>query len=167
VKPVTFLLRLPTTWKLHNAFHVQLLKPYKDPNQQFTGRQLPPPPPVLVRDEPKYEVERVLAHRRRRGKMLEFLIRWKGYDQSKDSWAAEADMGNARRALKDYLVKQVRLQLRERFVTDLPVLCLHSDRGAEFSSDLLRDFCRGEGILQSFTLPDSPQKNGIAERRIG
>ncbi|CAI7859700.1 unnamed protein product [Closterium sp. NIES-54] len=34
-------------------------------------------------------------------------------------------------------------------------------------SDLLRDFFRGEGILQSFTLPDSPQQNGIAERRIG
>ncbi|CAI7729620.1 unnamed protein product [Closterium sp. NIES-53] len=50
---------------------------------------------------------------------------------------------------------------------DLPVLRLHSNRGGEFSSDLLRDFCRGEGILHSFTLPDSPQKNGIAERRIG
>ncbi|CAI7815017.1 unnamed protein product, partial [Closterium sp. NIES-54] len=45
--------------------------------------------------------------------------------------------------------------------------CLHSDRGGEFSSDLLRDFCRGEGITQLFTLPDSPQQNGIAERRIG
>ncbi|CAI7813872.1 unnamed protein product [Closterium sp. NIES-54] len=39
--------------------------------------------------------------------------------------------------------------------------------GGEFSSDLLRDFCRGEGILQSFTPPASPQQNGIAERRIG
>ncbi|CAI7889267.1 unnamed protein product [Closterium sp. NIES-53] len=29
------------------------------------------------------------------------------------------------------------------------------------------NFFRGEGILQSFTLPDSPQQNGIAERRIG
>ncbi|CAI7892182.1 unnamed protein product [Closterium sp. NIES-54] len=37
-------------------------------------------------------------------------------------------------------------------------------RGGEFSSDLLRDFCPGEGILQSFTLPASPQQNGIAER---
>ncbi|CAI7932370.1 unnamed protein product [Closterium sp. NIES-54] len=62
VTRVPFHLRLPTTWKLHNAFHVQLLKPYKDPNQQFTRRQLPPPPPVLVQDEPEYEVERVLAH---------------------------------------------------------------------------------------------------------
>ncbi|CAI7812475.1 unnamed protein product [Closterium sp. NIES-53] len=60
-----------------------------------------------------------------------------------------------------------RLQLRERFREDLTVLRLHSDNGGEFSSDLLRDFCRGEGILQSFTLPDSPQRNGIAERRIG
>ncbi|CAI7880548.1 unnamed protein product [Closterium sp. NIES-53] len=61
----------------------------------------------------------------------------------------------------------VQLQLRERFRTDLPVLRLHSDRGGEFSSNLLRDFCRGEGILQSFTLPDSPQQNGIAKHRIG
>ncbi|CAI7925092.1 unnamed protein product, partial [Closterium sp. NIES-54] len=60
-----------------------------------------------------------------------------------------------------------RLQLRERFHQDLPDLHLHSNRGGEFSSDLLRKFCRGEGILQSFTLSDSPQKNGIAERRIG
>ncbi|CAI7810752.1 unnamed protein product [Closterium sp. NIES-53] len=106
VTPVTFLLRLPDTWKLHNAFHVQLLKPYKDPNQQFQGWQLPPPPPVLVQDEPEYEVERVLTHRRRGGKTLEFLLRWKGYDPTEDSWVVEADMGNARRALKDYLVKQ-------------------------------------------------------------
>ncbi|CAI7812553.1 unnamed protein product [Closterium sp. NIES-53] len=48
------------------------------------------------------------------------------------------------------------------------VFPLHSkDRGGEFSSDLLRAFCRAEGIRQTFTLPASPQQNGIAERRIG
>ncbi|CAI7773405.1 unnamed protein product [Closterium sp. NIES-54] len=64
-------------------------------------------------------------------------------------------------------IRAVRLKLRERFREDLPVLRLHSDRGGEFSSNLLRDFCRGEGILQSFTPPASPQQNGIAERRMG
>ncbi|CAI7911452.1 unnamed protein product [Closterium sp. NIES-54] len=102
---VIFRLRLPTTWKLHNTFHVQLLKPYKDPNQQFQGRHLPPPPPVLVQEELEYEVERVLVHQRRRDNTLESLTRWKGYDPSEDNLVAEADMGNARRALKDYLVK--------------------------------------------------------------
>ncbi|CAI7849974.1 unnamed protein product [Closterium sp. NIES-54] len=64
-------------------------------------------------------------------------------------------------------IRAIRLQLRERFLQDLPVLRLHSDRGGELSSNFLRDFCRGEGILKSFTLPASPQKNGIAEHRIG
>ncbi|CAI7905318.1 unnamed protein product, partial [Closterium sp. NIES-53] len=64
-------------------------------------------------------------------------------------------------------IRTARLQLRERFGSDFPVLRLHSDRGGEFSSDLLRAFCRAEGIRQTFTLPASPQQNGIAERRIG
>ncbi|CAI7770367.1 unnamed protein product, partial [Closterium sp. NIES-54] len=64
-------------------------------------------------------------------------------------------------------IRAVRLQLREQFRQDLPVLRLHSDRVGDFSSNLLRDICHGEGILQSFMLLDSPQQNGIAERRIG
>ncbi|CAI7832698.1 unnamed protein product [Closterium sp. NIES-54] len=64
-------------------------------------------------------------------------------------------------------IRAVRLQLRERFREDLPILRLHSDRGGEFSSDLLQDSCCEEGILHSFMLPASPQQNGVAERRIG
>ncbi|CAI7757344.1 unnamed protein product [Closterium sp. NIES-53] len=76
------------------------------------------------------------------------------------------DMGRERYFLLvvDYML---RLQLREQFREDLPVLRLHSNQGGEFSSDLLRDFCRGEGILQSFTLPASSQQNRVAECRIG
>ncbi|CAI7855520.1 unnamed protein product [Closterium sp. NIES-54] len=37
-------------------------------------------------------------------------------------------------------IHTVRLQLRERYGQDLPVLRLHSDRGGEFSSNLLWDF---------------------------
>ncbi|CAI7773407.1 unnamed protein product [Closterium sp. NIES-54] len=64
-------------------------------------------------------------------------------------------------------IRGARRQLSESFGSDLPVLCLHSDRGGEFSSDLLRAFCDSKGIYQTFTLPASPQQNGIAERRIG
>ncbi|GJP35279.1 hypothetical protein CLOM_g19772, partial [Closterium sp. NIES-68] len=102
-------LTTPSPWetnKIHNAFHVQLLKPYQDPNMVLTGRQTPPPPPILVHDEPEYEVESVLAHRRRRNGPVELLIRWKGYDPSDDTWVPESERGNARRLLRDYLVKQ-------------------------------------------------------------
>ncbi|CAI5987493.1 unnamed protein product [Closterium sp. NIES-64] len=64
-------------------------------------------------------------------------------------------------------IREARLQLRRSFGSDFPVLRLHSDRGGEFSSRLLRDYCRAQGIRQTFTLPESPQQNGIAERRIG
>ncbi|CAI7755409.1 unnamed protein product, partial [Closterium sp. NIES-53] len=52
-----------------------------------------------------------------------------------------------------------------RYTTVFPLRS--TDRGGEFSSDLLRAFCRVEGIRQTFTLPASPQQNGIAEHRIG
>ncbi|CAI7900058.1 unnamed protein product [Closterium sp. NIES-53] len=64
-------------------------------------------------------------------------------------------------------IRGARRQLSESFNSDLPVLRLHSDRGGEFSSDLLRAFCHSEGIRQTFTLPASPQRNEIAESRIG
>ncbi|CAI7863435.1 unnamed protein product, partial [Closterium sp. NIES-54] len=49
-------------------------------------------------------------------------------------------------------IRGARCQLSESFGSDLPVLRLHSDRGGEFSSDLLRAFCHSEGIRQTFTL---------------
>ncbi|CAI7885277.1 unnamed protein product [Closterium sp. NIES-54] len=56
-------------------------------------------------------------------------------------------------------IRAVRLQLRERFRGDLPVLLLHSDRGGEFSSDLLRDFCLGRA--------SSSHPEGVPVRRTG
>ncbi|CAI7839116.1 unnamed protein product [Closterium sp. NIES-54] len=64
-------------------------------------------------------------------------------------------------------IRAARLRLRESFGSDFPVLRLHSDRGGEFSSALLGAFCCAQGIRQTFTLPASPQQNGIAERHIG
>ncbi|CAI7823607.1 unnamed protein product [Closterium sp. NIES-54] len=64
-------------------------------------------------------------------------------------------------------IRATRCQLRERFNQDFQVLRLHSNMGGEFFSDLLAEFCQDEGIVQSFTLPASPQQNEIAERRIG
>ncbi|CAI7917646.1 unnamed protein product [Closterium sp. NIES-53] len=47
------------------------------------------------------------------------------------------------------------------------VRCLQSDRGGEFRSNVLARFCGEQGITQSWTLPESPHQNGVAEHRIG
>ncbi|CAI7903930.1 unnamed protein product [Closterium sp. NIES-54] len=74
--------------------------------------------------------------------------------------------GDVTEVLIDW-IRAARLHLRESFGSEFPVLRLHSDRGGEFSSARLGAFCRAQGIHQTFTLPTSPQQNGIAERRIG
>ncbi|CAI7908040.1 unnamed protein product [Closterium sp. NIES-53] len=74
--------------------------------------------------------------------------------------------GDVTEVLIDW-IRAARLHLRESFDLDFPVLRLHSDRGEGFSSARLGAFCRAQGIRQTFTLPASPQQNGIAERRIG
>ncbi|CAI7910745.1 unnamed protein product [Closterium sp. NIES-54] len=77
-----------------------------------------------------------------------------------------ASPGEVTEVLIDW-IRAARLRLRESFGSDFHVLRLHSDRGGEFSSALLGAFCCAQGIRQTFTLPASPQQNGIAERRIG
>ncbi|CAI7890332.1 unnamed protein product [Closterium sp. NIES-54] len=74
--------------------------------------------------------------------------------------------GDVTEVLIDW-IRAACIQLRESFGSDFPVLRLHSDRGEEFSSARLGAFCRAQGIRQTFTLPASPQKNGISERFIG
>ncbi|CAI7859667.1 unnamed protein product [Closterium sp. NIES-54] len=74
--------------------------------------------------------------------------------------------GEVLEVLIDWIRGALRL-LSESFGSDLPVLRLYSDRGGEFSSDLLRAFCRLEGIRQTITLPASPQQNEIDSRAPG
>jgi transposase InsO family protein len=43
----------------------------------------------------------------------------------------------------------------------------HSDNGGEYTSGRFRDFCAEKGIRQTFTAPDTPEQNGVSERRGG
>ncbi|CAI7905408.1 unnamed protein product [Closterium sp. NIES-54] len=102
-------------------------------------------------------------------------------DRERDVWGPAASVDDYTRyttvfpfrskgKVVDVLIPWIRtvcLKLRERFGQDLLVLHLHSDRGGEFSSNLLRDICCGEVVLHSFMLPGSPKQNGIAKHRIG
>ncbi len=45
-----------------------------------------------------------------------------------------------------------------------PILNIHSDCGTEFKNSELESFCKSKGINQTFTTPNSPQHNGLAER---
>lgn len=44
------------------------------------------------------------------------------------------------------------------------VKCLRDDKGGEYTSHKLRDFCVAHGIEREHTIRDTPQQNGVAER---
>ena len=58
--PVTYQLKLPSTWKIHPVFHVTLLRQYKETD--IYGANFPQPPPDIIEGEEVYEVEWILKH---------------------------------------------------------------------------------------------------------
>jgi Chromo (CHRromatin Organisation MOdifier) domain len=84
--PVTYWLKLPNTWKIHNVFHAVLLKPYVE--TEVHGKNFSRPIPDILDGEKVYNVETILKHQRRRWS-YQYLIKWEGYPISKASWEPE------------------------------------------------------------------------------
>ncbi|KAJ9517687.1 hypothetical protein QJQ45_003988 [Haematococcus lacustris] len=81
----------PAISRIHPVFHVSLLRPYEG---NF-GR-LPPTELGWLDDSPQYEVERIVNHRHvRAGKAKEYLVKWKGYDDSDNTWEPASNLANA------------------------------------------------------------------------
>ena len=80
-------LELPPLMKLHPVFHVSLVKEYVSDGQNRTVQ------PLEFDDDgaPKWEVETLLDQRRtgRGQRVLEYLVRWKGFGPEQDSWEPE------------------------------------------------------------------------------
>jgi hypothetical protein len=70
--PVTYRLKLPNTWKIHNVFHAVLLKPYVE--TEVHGENFSRPILDILDGEEVYNVETILKHRRR-GRSYQYLIK--------------------------------------------------------------------------------------------
>ena len=102
-------LDLPNTMpaRLHDVFHVSLLKPYvRDPNEP------PPPVPNFIGTEPEWEVERVLDHKdvpisaKSRRTRREYFVKWLDYGHESNSWVPEADFANCKDLLEKYYISR-------------------------------------------------------------
>jgi Integrase zinc binding domain/Chromo (CHRromatin Organisation MOdifier) domain len=78
--PVTYQLKLPESWRIHNVFHATLLRPYI--KNKVYGNNYPRPLLELLEGEEVYEVETILKHQRR-GRGYQYYVKWKGYPITK------------------------------------------------------------------------------------
>ncbi len=76
-------MQLPPQWNIHPAFHTSLLMPYIETKEH--GENFTRPPPNMIEGKAEYEVEAIRAHQHRRRK-LQYLIKWKGYPESDNTW---------------------------------------------------------------------------------
>ncbi len=112
INEVAYRLELPDNMKLHNVFHVCLLKPYLD------NGKVQPPPVLVVDGEPEFETQAILDHRdvrtgRGRTVHREYLIKWLGYGPEHNTWEPDKNLANCQTMLQQYL--------SELHATDRPV----------------------------------------------
>jgi Chromo (CHRromatin Organisation MOdifier) domain len=100
VSPVAYQLILPASWGIHNVFHASLLHPYHETKEK--GPNFAQPLPELIEGEEEYKVEAIRNHRRQgQSKQLHYLIKWKGYPESDNTWEP-ADQVHAPDLIKLY-----------------------------------------------------------------
>ena len=75
--------------------------PYKE--NEVYGPNYPKPAPNLIEGQEEFEVEAIVgAQHFRRWKTLQYLIKWKGYSESDNSWEAAANITNTKDAIVDF-----------------------------------------------------------------
>jgi len=95
--------------RIHPVFHNSLLKPYKETTAH--GPNFARPPPEIVGgEEGHYEIERILTSRPTRNrKSTQYLVKWKGYPDSENSWLPAKELQSACELLKQFHDRQVRI----------------------------------------------------------
>ncbi|KAG8380924.1 hypothetical protein BUALT_Bualt06G0067200 [Buddleja alternifolia] len=95
VGKVSYLLDLPSTLKIHPVFHVSMLRPYQEDEEDPSRGESHRAPPVVTKSFDK-EIEEVLSHKvvRRRGvkPTTHYFIKWKGLPESEATWESQDDL---------------------------------------------------------------------------
>lgn len=105
INPKVYRLEMPGNYPGSNVINVQHLRKYQRSGPEFGDREMLPETRWLAPAQELYEVERIIAHDRRRlgkRKVLMFLVRWKDYPASQDTWEPESHLANARVLLREY-----------------------------------------------------------------
>jgi hypothetical protein len=91
--------------KIHPVFHNSLLKPYHKTKEHGPNYERPTPE-IVNEEEGHYEIEDIfMARPTCNRKSTQYLIKWKGYPVSENSWLLEKELTNAKELLDQFKQK--------------------------------------------------------------
>ena len=100
VMPNAVELKLPKTLRIHPVVNILRVKPYLSP---LPGQPVSHPEPIHVtenRDE-EYKVAAIIDSCISKGK-LQYLVHWKGYDESKRTWEPVSNLKNSSEIVEQF-----------------------------------------------------------------
>jgi Chromo (CHRromatin Organisation MOdifier) domain len=109
VSRVTYKLRIPRLSR-HPTFHISLLE------------EVPKTAPLVKEAEglleEEYKVE-VILDKRRRGRKIEYLVKWKDYPDDESSWEPKEYLLHSQRKVQEFEAIQRTLTIKERKTVDM------------------------------------------------
>ena len=106
----TIELDLPTMIKIHLVVNVSKVQRYKNQVEEQRKEQLAL---VVIEEEEKYKVEKILNKKKFRGKDW-YLVQQKGYIVEEDTWELRKNLGNIKDLYKNSRKNMVKLEEQEK-----------------------------------------------------
>jgi hypothetical protein len=91
-------LKVPGNGRRYPVYNEGLLSPYAEPPPH---RRDPRPPPAIISGQEEWEVEEILKSRKR-GKGHQYLIKWKGFPHSGNTWEPTSNITHAKKLLNEF-----------------------------------------------------------------
>ena len=118
LSPVSYRLKMPASYGIHPVLNITHLERYQTSPPEF-GSQ---PQKSLNREDfddlPEYEVERIMAERRKKGRngkqTLQYLTCFKGYSGEFDEWLSGNQLKNAPEPLELWKKEKERLLAKRK-----------------------------------------------------
>ena len=92
-------LALSNSMRIYNVSHVSLLEPYYA--STIPGPTKLPPPSVVIDSEQEFELNQILDSKFIRNR-LHYLVKWKGYSISENSWEPDHFLKNSSVLVKSF-----------------------------------------------------------------